>query len=568
MAVGKVILNNTEFKSVVEGVLDDCVNLVGHTLGPLGKASLVEQVLGKPQLVDDGRIILSSLGYKDTAKEAVCSLIVNTIEEVNERVGDSSTTNMLLTAGITQLCLEALNKNKVTNPYINPHDLKAGLEKGLELCKEFLTKVTKEVKPDDVYRLAYVSSNSKETASLVADTVSKVGLDGGFIHVTEGKGTATYVEMSGGLEVEAGCASPVILSSKGVRELTLDKPYILIADQAINNAQDIIPILEEVSRSGNPIIIFADKFSNDVLGLLTLNTMRGIFTGIPVQLPLYDRVELLKDLGAISGIGAGIISSVTGFSFTHCNIREGIGIRQIAGAVIYKDKTRLVTTSPEGTYDNSNNTALFARSKDIEMGLEEAVSKGDVLKAESYRKRLASMTGGVATIYVSAPTEVALTYQSEKLKDCISTITSATKQGVIPLASSVMVYMSLFLKDWIRSNDKSEYNEAVLLGVEILSRALEGPLALMVNNRGESFSALYKEFKTLYEEEKWNMGYDILSSKFVDLLEEGKQLIDSSLGLKEVMVSAVSLSSMLMLTEGGTVELPIEEQKVERINMM
>lgn len=315
--VAKVILSSDQVRTVIKQVLNDCVSLVEHTLGPLGRPSLVASLIGKPQLVDDGRVILSNLGYKDTASEAIANLIINTIEEVNEKVGDSSTTNMVLTSEVTKGCLNATH-----NQYVNPYGLKEGLEKGLELCQEFLNKVTKEVQPEDVYRLAYVSSNSEEIATLIADTVAKVGLNSGFIHVAESKGTNTYVEMSGGLEIESGCASPTILSTKGVKELSLDKPYILIMDQPLNNPQDIIPIMEDVSKLGGSIIIFADSFSNDVLATLTINTLRGVCTGIPIQLPLYDRNEILKDVSAISGSNGLIISAVSGLTLQQCNLKK------------------------------------------------------------------------------------------------------------------------------------------------------------------------------------------------------------------------------------------------------
>lgn len=564
--VAKVILSSDQVRTVIKQVLNDCVSLVEHTLGPLGRPSLVASLIGKPQLVDDGRVILSNLGYKDTASEAIASLIINTIEEVNEKVGDSSTTNMVLTSEVTKGCLNATH-----NQYVNPYGLKEGLEKGLELCQEFLNKVTKEVQPKDVYRLAYVSSNSEEIATLIADTVAKVGLNSGFIHVAESKGTNTYVEMSGGLEIESGCASPTILSTKGVKELSLDKPYILIMDQPLNNPQDIIPIMEDVSKLGGSIIIFADSFSNDVLATLTINTLRGVCTGIPIQLPLYDRNEILKDVSAISGSNGLIISAVSGLTLQQCNLKKGIGVNQIAGAMIYKDKVRLITTNSNGEYDNNNNPSLVARSIELETDLEEAIKVGNSDKVESCRKRLAAMTGGVATLYVSAPTEVALKYKREKLNDCISSITSATRKGVIPLASSTMIYMSLFLDEWIKDNtdifNESE-SEHYFKGIQILSEALRKPLEFMVINRGEQFTSIYNQFKKLAKESMWNIGYDVVSKSFKDLLEDNKQLIDSSLALEEVLISVISLSTLLMLTKGGAVELPIEEQKVERISMM
>lgn len=564
--VAKVILSSDQVRTVIKQVLNDCVSLVEHTLGPLGRPSLVASLIGKPQLVDDGRVILSNLGYKDTASEAIANLIINTIEEVNEKVGDSSTTNMVLTSEVTKGCLNATH-----NQYVNPYGLKEGLEKGLELCQEFLNKVTKEVQPEDVYRLAYVSSNSEEIATLIADTVAKVGLNSGFIHVAESKGTNTYVEMSGGLEIESGCASPTILSTKGVKELSLDKPYILIMDQPLNNPQDIIPIMEDVSKLGGSIIIFADSFSNDVLATLTINTLRGVCTGIPIQLPLYDRNEILKDVSAISGSNGLIISAVSGLTLQQCNLKKGIGVNQIAGAMIYKDKVRLITTNSNGEYDNNNNPSLVARSIELETDLEEAIKVGNSDKVESCRKRLAAMTGGVATLYVSAPTEVALKYKREKLNDCISSITSATRKGVIPLASSTMIYMSLFLDEWIKDNtdifNESE-SEHYFKGIQILSEALRKPLEFMVINRGEQFTSIYNQFKKLAKESMWNIGYDVVSKSFKDLLEDNKQLIDSSLALEEVLISVISLSTLLMLTKGGAVELPIEEQKVERISMM
>lgn len=564
--VAKVILSSDQVRTVIKQVLNDCVGLVEHTLGPLGRPSLVASLIGKPQLVDDGRVILSNLGYKDTASEAIANLIINTIEEVNEKVGDSSTTNMVLTSEVTKGCLNATH-----NQYVNPYGLKEGLEKGLELCQEFLNKVTKEVQPEDVYRLAYVSSNSEEIATLIADTVAKVGLNSGFIHVAESKGTNTYVEMSGGLEIESGCASPTILSTKGVKELSLDKPYILIMDQPLNNPQDIIPIMEDVSKLGGSIIIFADSFSNDVLATLTINTLRGVCTGIPIQLPLYDRNEILKDVSAISGSNGLIISAVSGLTLQQCNLKKGIGVNQIAGAMIYKDKVRLITTNSNGEYDNNNNPSLVARSIELETDLEEAIKVGNSDKVESCRKRLAAMTGGVATLYVSAPTEVALKYKREKLNDCISSITSATRKGVIPLASSTMIYMSLFLDEWIKDNtdifNESE-SEHYFKGIQILSEALRKPLEFMVINRGEQFTSIYNQFKKLAKESMWNIGYDVVSKSFKDLLEDNKQLIDSSLALEEVLISVISLSTLLMLTKGGAVELPIEEQKVERISMM
>jgi chaperonin GroEL len=561
--VAKVILSSDQVRTVIKQVLNDCVSLVEHTLGPLGRPSLVASVIGKPQLVDDGKVILSNMGYKDTASEAIASLIINTIEEVNEKVGDSSTTNMILTSEVTKGCIDA-----TTNQYVNPFKLKAGLEKGLELCQEFLNKVTKEVQPKDVYRLAYVSSNSEEIALLIADTVSKVGLNSGFIHVTESKGTTTYVEMSGGLEIESGCASPTILSTKGVKELSLDKPYILIVDQPLNNPQDIIPIMEDVSKLGGSIIIFADSFSNDVLATLTINTLRGICTGIPIQLPLYDRNEILKDISAISGNNNLIVSSVSGLTLQQCNVKNSIGVNQIAGAMIYKDKVRLITTNSKGEYDSNNNPSLVARSIELEDDLQQAIKVGNGDKIESCRKRLAAMSGGVATLYVSAPTEVALKYKREKLNDCISSITSATRKGVIPLASSTMIYMSLYLEEWIRNNSSDTFFDGYIKGVQILSDALRKPLELMVINRGEQFTSIYNQFKKQAKESMWNIGYDVVSKSFKDLLEDNKQLIDSSLALEEVLISVISLSTLLMLTKGGAVELPIEEQKIERISMM
>jgi chaperonin GroEL len=506
--------------------VDALANAVKVTLGPKGRNVIISKSFGAPQVTKDGVSVAKEVELEDPLENMGAQMVKEVASKTNDLAGDGTTTATVLAQAIVK---EGL-KNVAAGA--NPMDLKRGIDKAVTSITTDLEKQAKKVgnSSEKIKQIASVSSNNDNTiGELIASAFGKVGKEG-VITVEEAKGTDTYVDVVEGMQFDRGYLSPYFVTDSDKMIADLENPYILLFDKKISNLQEILPILEPVSKSGRPLLIIAEDVDGQALATLVVNKLRGGLKIAAVKAPGFGdrRKAMLEDISILTG--GVVISEERGFSLENADLTM-LGTAETV--TIDKDNTTIVNGS-----GNAND--IKARVNQIKAQIETTTSDYD---KEKLQERLAKLAGGVAVLYVGAASEVEMKEKKDRVDDALHATRAAVEEGIVAGGGVALVRAQKMLEKLASENN----DEAT--GIQIVSKAIEAPLRTIVDNAGGEGSVVIN--KVL--EGKGNFGYDAKSDSYVDMLKAG--IIDPKKVTRVALENAASVSGMILTTECALIDI-------------
>jgi chaperonin GroEL len=530
--MGKEIKYNIEARTLLKEGIDQLANAVKVTLGPKGRNVILEKKFGAPQITKDGVTVAKEIEFTDHYKNTGAQLVKEVASKAGDKAGDGTTTATIL----AQVILTEGLKNVTAGA--NPMDLKRGIDKAVKAVVANLEKLSEQV-GDDYEKIKAVASisanNDPEIGQLIADAMKKISKKG-VITVEEAKGTDTTIELVEGMQFDRGYISPYFITDGDKMEGVYENPYILIHDEKISVMKDLMPILEALVQQGHPLVIIAEDVTDEALATLVLNRLRNPgFKVAAVKAPGFGdrRKEMLEDIAILTG--GTVISKEKGLKLEAATL-DMLG--KAEKVVMDKENTTIVNGG--GTSE-----AIENRIKQIEAQIEVSTSDYDKEKLEERRAKLA---GGVAVLYVGAPSEVEMKEKKDRVDDALNATRAAIDEGIIP-GGGVALIRSISALANIEVNNKDEQ-----LGINIVKRALEEPLRQIVENAGLEGAVVVQKVK----DSEGAFGYNALTDKYEDLMKSG--VIDPKKVTRIAIENAASIAGMFLTTEAVIVDEEKEEQ--------
>jgi len=533
MAYKQVLFRSEARERILRGVgaLADAVRV---TLGPKSKSVLNERKFGLPIVCNDGVTIAREMELKDPVENLGAQMIRQAAERTGDAVGDGTSTSTILA--------HAIYADGVRNVVAGASavDLKRGLDRGLRAAVESLRELSRPVKSRlEKAQVATISAhNDPAIGELVADAMEKVGGEG-VISVEESKTTETQLEVVEGLQFDRGYLSPYFVTDPEKMEAVLEDPLVLLTDRKIGVMKDLLPILEQVARAGAAILLIAEDVEGEALATLVVNKIRGSLKCVAVKAPGFGdrRKEMLEDMAILTG--GRVVTEEIGIKFESLELKE---LGRTARVVVDKDTTTLIG-------GKGDKKAIDGRKQQIRQQLDKATSDYD---KEKLQERLAKLAGGVAVIRVGAPSEAEMKSKKEALDDAIASTKAAVAEGIVPGGGLALLRATAAIE---REEGKCEGDERT--GLQILRRALETPTRQIAENSSVDGGVVVNEMR----KGTGNMGFDAARKEYVDLVEAG--IIDPTKVVRIALENAVSVASVLLLTEATLTEVP--EKKEERM---
>jgi chaperonin GroEL len=532
MAHKQVLFRSEARERILRGVaaLADAVRV---TLGPKSKCVLLEKRFGIPVVCNDGVTIAKEMELKDSVENLGAQMIRQAAERTGDAVGDGTSTSTILA--------HAIFADGVRNVVAGASavDLKKGLDRGVRAAVEALKTLSRPVKSRlEKPQIATISAHNDQTiGDLVADAMEKVGNEG-VITVEESKTTETQLEVVEGLQFDRGYLSPYFITDPEKMEAVLEDVQVLLTDRKIGVMKDLLPILEQVARTGAAILLIAEDVEGEALATLVVNKIRGSLKCAAVKAPGFGdrRKEMLEDMGILTG--GRVVTEELGIKL------EAVAMEDLGRAkrvVVDKDTTTIIG----GAGDKAR---IEGRKQQIRAQIDKTTSDYD---REKLQERLAKLSGGVAVIRVGAPSESEMKSKKEALDDAISATKAAVAEGIVPGGGLALLRAIDAVE---REEAKCEGDERT--GLQILRRALETPTRQIAENSSVDGGVVVNEMR----KGKGNTGFDAARKEYVDLVEAG--IIDPTKVVRVALENAVSVASLLLLTEATLTE--VHEKKEER----
>ena len=525
--MAKRIIYNENARRALEKGMDILAEAVAVTLGPKGRNVVLEKKYGSPQIINDGVTIAKEIELEDNVENTGVALIRQAASKTNDAAGDGTTTATVLAHAIVKEGLRnvAAGANAIL------------LKRGIDKATSFLVDRIKEhARPvEDSKAIAQVGSisagNDDEVGQMIADAMDKVGKEG-VISLEEGKSMTTELEITEGMRFEKGYISPYFATDTDRMEAVLENPYILITDKKIAMVQDLVPVLEQVAKSGRPLVIIAEDIEKEALATLVVNRLRGVLNVAAVKAPGFGdrRKAMLEDIAVLTG--GTLITEDAGLKLDATKA-EMLG--QARRITINKDTTTIVA---EG-----NEAQVKGRVEQIRRQMDETESSYD---KEKLQERLAKLAGGVAVIKVGAATETEMKDRKLRLEDAINATKAAVEEGIVPGGGTTLAHLAPELQVWAKANLKDEE----LTGALIVSRALVAPLKRIAENAGQNGAVVAERVK----EKDFNFGYDAANNEYVDMLAAG--IVDPAKVTRSALQNAASIAAMILTTECIVVDKP------------
>jgi chaperonin GroEL len=531
MPYKQVLFREAAREKVLRGAtsLADAVRV---TLGPKSKCVLIQKKWGTPIVCNDGVTIAKEFDLKEPEENLGAQMLRQAAEKTGDVVGDGTSTATLIAHAIFADGL----RNVVAGA--GAIDLKRGLERGLHAAVESLRAQSRPVhsRKEKAQVATIAGHNDPQVGELVADALEKVGGDG-VVTLEESKTTETTLEVVEGMQFDRGYVSPYFVTDPEKMEAVLEDAYVLLADRKIAGMKELIHLLEEIVKSAKAILLIAEDVEGEALATLIVNKIRGTFSSVAVKAPGYGdrRKEMLEDIAVLTG--GQVISEDLGLKL------DAVGVRQLGRAervVVTRDTTTII--GGRGKKD-----AIEARVQQIRRLKEDATSDYDREKLE---ERLAKLAGGVAVIRVGAPSESEMKSRKESLEDAVSATKAAIAEGVVPGGGLALLRVSRALDG---AEKECEGDERT--GVQILKRALEAPTRQIAENSGADGGVVVNAMRG----GEGNLGFDAARNQYVDMIEAG--IIDPTKVVRTALENAVSVASLLLLTEATLTEVPAEDEK-------
>jgi chaperonin GroEL len=524
--MAKKIEFDIEARDGIKRGVDALANAVKVTLGPKGRNVIIGKSFGAPQVTKDGVTVAKEIELNDNLENMGAQMVKEVASKTNDLAGDGTTTATILAQSIVT---EGL---KYVAAGANPMDLKRGIDKAVSNVVKALAKQSVEIgsASDKILQVASISANNDETiGKLITEAFEKVGKEG-VITVEEAKGTETYVDVVEGMQFDRGYISPYFVTDSEKMEADLDTPQILITDKKISVMKDLLPILEPVAQSGKPLLIIAEDIDGEALATLVVNKLRGSLKIAAVKAPGFGdrRKAMLEDIAILTG--GTVISEERGFILENTTI-DMLGTAE--KVTIDKDNTTIVNGS-------GNKKDIKSRVSQIKAQIETTTSDYD---KEKLQERLAKLAGGVAVLYVGAPSEVEMKEKKDRVDDALHATRAAIEEGIVAGGGVAL----LSSKSDLEKVDASNSDEST--GIQIVNKAIETPLRTIVENSGGEGSVVVSK---VLEGTK-NFGYNAKEGKYVDMLKEG--IIDPKKVTRVALENAASVAGMILTTECALVDI-------------
>ncbi len=524
--MAKNIVYGVEARDALLRGVDKLADTVKITLGPKGRNVVLDKKYGAPLITNDGVTIAKEIELEDAAENMGAQLVKEVATKTNDAAGDGTTTATLL----AQALIHEGMKNVAAGA--NPMIIRKGISKAVDKAVESLVKNSKKVNgSDDIARVGTISAGDEVIGKLIADAMEKVTADG-VITVEESKSANTYCEVVEGMQFDRGYISPYMVTDTDKMEAVIDDALVLITDKKISNIQDLLPLLEQIVKTGQKLVIIAEDIEGEALTTLILNKLRGTFTCVGVKAPGFGdrRKEMLRDIAVLTG--GEVITSELGLELKDVTMAELGHARQIK---VNKDNTIIV----DGAGDSE---AIKSRVAQIRSAIETTTSEFD---KEKLQERLAKLAGGVAVIKVGAATEIEMKEKKLRIEDALNATRAAVEEGIV--CGGGVAYLSVIkdVKAILSSVDGDEKT-----GVKIVLKALEEPVRQIAANAGFEGAVVIDKILT---RNKFGFGFDAYNEKFVDMFEAG--IIDPTKVSRCALQNAASVASTVLTTEALVVDI-------------
>ncbi len=518
--MAKEIKFNIKAREELKKGVDALADAVKVTLGPKGRNVIIEKKFGAPHITKDGVSVAREVELEDPFQNMGAQLVKEVASKTGDQAGDGTTTATVLAQAIVNVGL----KNVAAGA--NPMDLKRGIDKAVSKVVEQIASMSEEV-DDDINKIENVArvsaNNDEEIGRLIAEAMQKVKKEG-VITVEEAKGTETTVDIVEGMQFDRGYISPYFVTNSEKMECEMDSPFILLYDKKISNLKDLLPVLEAVAQSGRPMLIIAEDVDNEALATLVVNRLRGSLKICAVKAPGFGdrRKEMLEDIAILTG--GTVISELKGMQLAQANLQD-LGTAE--KVTVNKDNTIIVNGA-------GSKEAIQDRINQIKAQIETTTSNYD---KEKLHERLAKLAGGVAVLYIGAPSEVEMKEKKDRVDDALSATRAAIAEGIVP-GGGVAYIRCLPALDELKGDNDDENT-----GIAIIRRAIEEPLRQIVANAGVEGAVIVQKVK----EGTGDYGYNARTDTFENFFQTG--VIDPAKVTRVALENAASIAGMFLTTE-------------------
>lgn len=518
--MAKEIKFNIKAREELKNGVDALADAVKVTLGPKGRNVIIEKKFGAPHITKDGVTVAREIELEDPFQNMGAQLVKEVASKTGDQAGDGTTTATVLAQSIINTGLKNVTAGA------NPMDLKRGIDKAVSKVVESIKAQAQEVDDDmdKIENVARISANNdEEIGRLIAEAMHKVKKEG-VITVEEAKGTETSVDVVEGMQFDRGYISPYFVTNAEKMECEMESPYILLYDKKISNLKDMLPILESAAQSGKPLLIIAEDVDNEALATLVVNRLRGSLKICAVKAPGFGdrRKAMLEDIAILTG--GTVISEEKGMQLSQATIAD-LGTTE--KVTVDKDNTTIVNGA-------GNKEAINARIAQIKGQIENTTSNYD---KEKLHERLAKLAGGVAVLYIGAPSEVEMKEKKDRVDDALSATRAAIAEGIVPGGGVAYIRCIPALNELKGANDDEE------TGIAIIRRAIEEPLRQIVANAGVEGAVILQKLK----ESTGDYGYNARTDEFENFFETG--VIDPAKVTRVALENAASIAGMFLTTE-------------------
>ncbi len=529
MAAKQIVYSENSRQAILRGV-NQLADAVKVTLGPKGRNVVLEKKFGGPTITKDGVTVAKEIELKDPLENMGAQMVKEVASKTSDVAGDGTTTATILAQCIYREGVKAVAAGA------NPMALKRGIEKAVAVVVEEVGKLSTKVENNaKIAQVGTISANGDtEIGSTIAEAMQKVGKDG-VITVEESKTMHTELQLVEGMQFDRGYLSPYFVTDPDRMEAVLEDPYILIHEKKISNMKDLLPVLEQIARSGRPLVIIAEEVEGEALATLVVNKLRGTLNVAAVKAPGFGdrRKAMLEDIAILTG-GKAIMEE-TGIKL------EGVRVEDLGKAkriTIDKDNTTIV----EGAGEHK---AIEGRVKQLRTQIDETTSDYD---REKLQERLAKLAGGVAVIKVGAATETEMKEKKARVEDALHATRAAVEEGIVPGGGVALVRAAKALDGM-----KGEGDEQI--GINIIRRACQEPLRQIIGNAGYEGAIVVEKVTS---NANVNFGFNAATDEYQDLVEAG--VIDPAKVTRTALQNAASVSGLMLTTEAMICEIPEKKQ--------
>ena len=529
MAGKKIIYGEDSRQAILAGV-NKLANTVKVTLGPKGRNVVLEKKFGGPTVTKDGVTVAKEIELEDKLENLGAQMVREVASKTSDVAGDGTTTATVLAQAIFRDGVKSVAAGS------NPMAIKRGIDKAVAKVVERISEMSRPVEGKAVAQVASISANSDDSiGGIIAEAMEKVGKDG-VITVEEGKSMTTELDVVEGMQFDRGYLSPYFVTDPDAMECVLENALILIHEKKISSMKDLLPVLEQTSRQGRPLLIVAEDVEGEALATLVVNKLRGTLQVCAVKAPGFGdrRKAMLEDIGVLTG-GKSIMEE-TGIKL------EGVKLEDLGKAsriVVNKDNTTIV----EGA---GTKQGIEGRVKQLRAQIDDTTSDYD---REKLQERLAKLVGGVAVIRVGAATETEMKEKKARVEDAMHATRAAVEEGIVPGGGVALLRAAGALGD-LKLDDQDEQ-----VGVNIVRRALESPLRNIVQNSGQEGAIVVGK---ILEKKDENYGFNAQTEKYEDLVKAG--VIDPAKVTRTALQNAASIAGLMLTTEATVSEIPEKKE--------